>query len=274
MNSFEQPNQFFKIETIKTPEGGEASFSAERGGIITSLKLNGKEVLYLDEKTFKDKDVSVKGGVPILFPNAGPIPEEIKTAEYENLKQHGFAREMKWTAEKRENGFLETLSSNEDTKKMYSNDFMFILDGKFESDNSFTISQIIENLNESKDMPVSSGLHPYFKVPNEQKQNMEFNFPGGDFIKQNIEKWANGKAVSIDNPNVPLEVYIPELGNMMFTIDKEYKKIWVWSMPDKDFVCIEPIMHDKGGIITEPTIIKSKEKLIITFNIKLNATKS
>lgn len=258
-----------RIEKVNNRDGGEVSFAPERGGIITSLKLDGKEILYLDEETFNNLNSSVKGGIPILFPNAGPIPDEIKTEEYSNLKQHGFARDSKWVGEKSIDGFREVLNSNENTKAQYMNDFKLTLEGKFENANSFTIKKNIDNLNEDRDMAVSSGLHPYFKVPNAQKQNINFNFPGGEFIKENIEKWANGEYVSIDNPNIPLEVYIPELGTLIFTIDKEYKKIWVWSMPDKDFVCIEPVMHDKGGIILEPTIIKPKESLIVSFNIKL-----
>jgi galactose mutarotase-like enzyme len=269
MNKFETPSQSPKIEKIQAPDKGEVSFSSERGGIITSVKLNGVEILYLDQETFSNKDVSVKGGIPILFPNAGPIPEEIKTEEYINLKQHGFARDMKWMYKNNENSFFETLISDENTKRVYSHDFKLTLRGVLEKDGSFTLTKNIQNLNENQEMPVSGGLHPYFKVTNEQKQNIEFNFPGGDFIKENIEKWANGKAVSIDNPKEPLEISIPNLGTLVLTVDEEYKKIWVWSMPDKDFICIEPVMHDKGGIITEPTMIKPKEDLTLLFNLKL-----
>ncbi len=269
MESIKNLDNSIRIEKVNNPDGGEVSFAPERGGIITSLKLDGKELLYLDEETFNDLNSSVKGGIPILFPNAGPIPDEIKTEEYANLKQHGFARDMKWSSEKTKNGFAESLISNENTKSVYPHDFKFTLRGVLEEDDSFTLTKNIQNLDENKEMPVSSGLHPYFKVPNAQKQNIEFNFPGGDFVKENIEKWANGEYVCIDNPNIPLEVYIPELGTLIFTIDKEYKKIWVWSMPDKDFVCIEPVMHDIGGIILEPTIIKPKESLTVSFNIKL-----
>jgi len=81
-----------KIETIKL-FNGEVSYSPERGGIITSIKIGDKEILYMDESTFNDKGANVKGGIPVLFPNAGAIPDEIKTEEFANLKQHGFARE-------------------------------------------------------------------------------------------------------------------------------------------------------------------------------------
>ena len=43
-DDFIEKNNSLKIETIKGPNGSSASFCAERGGIITSLKLKGKEV--------------------------------------------------------------------------------------------------------------------------------------------------------------------------------------------------------------------------------------
>ena len=118
-------------------------------------------------------------------------------------------------------------------------------------------------------MPVSSGFHPYFKVSREEKKNIIFNFEGGELVKEQIEKWANGKAVSIENPNKPIEIKIPGLGSLVFDISKEYKRIWVWSMEGKDFICIEPVMRDKGGIIEDPEKIKPKEKHSSSFNISL-----
>ncbi len=269
MNIEGKQNKKIKTESIKTPQG-ESAYSCERGGIITSIKLKGKEILYMDQETFENTEGNVKGGVPILFPNAGPIPDEIKTEEFANLKQHGFARESKkWTSKKTKDGFSETLKADKDTEKSYPYNFELSVNGNFEENGSFTITQLVKNLEKEKDLPVSSGFHPYFKVPNEEKKNIEFNFEGGDFVKENIDKWANGKAVHIDNPNTPVEVVIPSLGTLVFNIGKEYKKIWVWSMPDKDFVCVEPVMRNKGGIIEDPEKVKPGETLSLKFNIEL-----
>lgn len=269
MENFKQENniQALKVEQIKSPEGNDVSYSPERGGIITSLKFQGKEILYLDEGTFRNIEGNVKGGIPILFPNAGPIPDEIKTEELKNLKQHGFARESKWTSERVDKGFKETLKSNNLTKEFYPYDFEVSLTGKFEDDGSFTLNQCVKNLENEKEMPISSGFHPYFKVPNEQKKNIKFNFEGGKLIEGQVETWTNGKAVSIENPNTPLEVDIPGLGTMVFKFSKEYKRIWVWSMEGKDFVCVEPVMRDKGGIIKDPEKIKPGETHLSSVNI-------
>src|SRR3989344_1818611 len=209
-----------KIETVTT-SFGEVSFSAERGCIITSIKLGDKEILYLDEQTFNNRGVNVKGGIPILFPNAGPIPNELKQEPLGGLPQHGFVRNsQKWTSRKTENGFAETLVSDSETKKTFPYDFELSIVGNFEEDGSFTITQLVKNRGQ-EDMSLSMGLHPYFRVPHAEKQNIQFDFPGGNLIKENIDSWANGKAFTMDNPKsldptVVLEVSIPSLGVFIF----------------------------------------------------------
>ena len=267
-----EKENILKIETIKGPNNGEASFCKERGGIITSLKLKGKEILFLDEETFKNTNENVKGGIPILFPNAGPI---IESEEFPNLKQHGFARNSKWQKEEIENRFCEILSSDEETKKSYPYDFKFSLRGSFKEDGSFVINQEIENKENNKELPLSMGLHPYFKVRSEDKKNIKFNFEGGKEIEEQFETWANGKAVSIDNPkfknpNAVLEIEIPSLGKLTINPSSEYKKIWVWSMPEKDFICVEPVMRDKNGLIDDPEKVKPNEILKTSVGFKLD----
>jgi hypothetical protein len=39
----------------------------------------------------------------------------------------------------------------------------------------------------------------------------------------------------------------------------------------KDFICIEPVMRDIGGIITEPVIIKPESTHLSSFNIMLKS---
>jgi len=274
-NYFEKQN--LKIETIKGFNGGEASYCPERGGIISSLKLNNKEILYLDEKTFQDTSINVKGGIPILFPNAGPLTEN---SEFPNLPQHGFARNSKWKTENVDDGFKETLITNEETALMYPYNFDFSISGKFTSDGSFLMNQEVENKEKEKELPLSFGFHPYFKVPGEEdsntkKKNIKFNFEGGNLIEEQVETWANGKAISIDNPKVKnpeaiMEIEIPGLGTLSIEASPEYKKIWVWSMPEKDFICVEPVMRNKNGLINDPEKIKPKEKFSasIKFNLK------
>lgn len=274
MNQFEQKvNNELKIETIKGPNESEISLCSERGGIITSLKFRGKEILYLDEATLKNHEVNVKGGIPILFPNAGAISEELESGELKNLKQHGFARNEKWTVHMLKDGFSETLNSNPKIKEVYPYNFNLSIHGFLNKNDSFSIIQRIKNLEEDKEMPVSSGLHPYFKIPNEEKKNIKFNFKGGEIIANQIDKWGNGEAVFFDNPNEPIEIYIPGIGVLAFTASEEYKKFVFWSQEGKDFICVEVFMEELGGIIKNPIIIRPGQSNYATLNIMLKNNK-
>jgi len=260
------------METIKVENLGEVSVCPERGGIITSLVLHDTEILYLDKETLQDKEVNVRGGIPILFPNAG----KVESVEFPNLKQHGFARDsIDWDFKKTEDGFVEILTSGEETKKLFPYNFELSVKGKFEDNGSFTLEQKVENLEEEKILPISMGLHPYFKVQNHEKKNIKFNFEGGKSIEEQSGKWMNGEYICIDNPKVKdpstiMKVIIPGLGTLIIDASPEYQKIWIWSLPGKDFICIEPVMRDVGGLVNDPEILKPQEVFVasINFNIK------
>jgi galactose mutarotase-like enzyme len=257
-------NLQFKIETFKTKEENEVSYSVERGGIITGIGFNKDnkivQVLYLDQETFNNPNKNVRGGVPVLFPYAGPM---------ENLLQHGFARTKKWKSENYDNGFIGTLKSDDSTKETYPYDFILKIGGKFEEDGSFSITQSVENLEKDKEMPVSFGLHPYFKVAHDLKKDIKFDFEGGKLIEEQVEVWSNDGTTSIDNPGVPMRIKIPGLDVLILNVSKEYKKIWIWSKPGEDFICIEPVMRNEGGIINDPEMIKPGDIYSASFNIKL-----
>jgi len=63
----------------------------ERGGIITSLGLQSKELLFLNETTLHDKQKNIRGGIPILFPISG----QLTNGQYEwngtvfKMRNHG-----------------------------------------------------------------------------------------------------------------------------------------------------------------------------------------
>jgi galactose mutarotase-like enzyme len=261
-----------KIETVKM-RGDEVSYSPERGGIITSIKFHGKEILYLDDATVQDKSGNVRGGIPILFPNAGPV----QSSKFQNLAQHGFARNVVWQKKNVSRGFSEILKSDINTRAVFPYDFILGVDGHFLLDGSFSMTQSAAN-NGDVEMPISMGLHPYFKVPDSKKKNIQFIFEGGDLVEKNIDKWANGEAFSIDNPKIAdefavMDVYIPTLGMLSIDASPEYEKIYIWSMPGKDFVCIEPVMRDFGGIADNPEKVQPGSVFRAEVNIKLRNIK-
>lgn len=268
----------FKRETITTPDGAEVTFSPERGGIITSIKLKKgsegplTEILYLDEETYEDPSKNVKGGIPDLFPNAGPIRE----GRFAVLKQHGFARNRRdWMSEPTGDprAFVEKLRSDEETKSVFPYDWQHRIAGQLKEDGSFALTQGVTNEGQES-MPLSMGLHPYFRVDPEQKQNIIFDFSGGEEVEQQWETWANDGTVEIDNPKIKdpdavMRVEMPGVGTLVLDVSAEYKRIWIWSMKGKGFVCIEPVMRDSGGLEKDPEMIAPGTSYEGRINIRL-----
>ncbi|MDR9405313.1 MAG: aldose epimerase, partial [Halothece sp. Uz-M2-17] len=85
----------------------------ERGGIVTSWRIQGQDILYMDWERFQDPEKSVRGGIPILFPICGDLPDDHYTHDGQDysLKRHGFARDLPWevTAQETENDAALTL---------------------------------------------------------------------------------------------------------------------------------------------------------------------
>ncbi|MDD2516509.1 MAG: hypothetical protein PHF26_04825, partial [Candidatus Gracilibacteria bacterium] len=117
-------------------------------------------------------------------------------------------------------------------------------------------------------LPVSSGLHPYFKVKTEDKKQIEFLLNWNNKVETDFESRSIGGTDSINNPG-SFQVFMPGIGKLQFAYSGLYKKVWIRSEEGKDFVCIEPVMNNKGGLIDNPQIIKPGENLVLENSISL-----
>ncbi len=251
-----------KEEVIRRGENSVA-VAPLRGGIISSLKLNGRELLYMKLETFADPTKNVKGGIPILFPNAGPVDDP---RFY--LKQHGFARTSdEWAYIPGHDGcsFSEALDTHASADYPYES--TVTVEAALQEDGSALITQTALNRG-SEPMPVSMGLHPYFAVPAGRKGEVRFDFPGGEIAEKESAVWMEGGTVSLDNPGTPLTVRIPGHGTLTLHVSVEFKKIWVWSLPDEDFICVEPVMRDVNGIATDPELVAPGASVVGTLSIQ------
>ncbi len=256
----------------------------ERGGIIINFGVNGKEILYLNEDTLFKANTHISGGIPVLFPISGRLKDDkykLNGNTY-HMEIHGIARTnpfiVKNTSTDNEASITLSFKSNEQTKLQYPFDFelcfKYIL-----KDGMLTIEQ--EYYNNSKDpMPVYVGLHPYFKA---EKSGMSFL---GDFSylkDSNINKnFENKVAIDIssieeslileDFKNNEIRIKIPELSrNIRINFGPEFKYVVLWTMEDKDFICVEPWMAKPGALNSKEGLyyINPGEKLktFVSFSV-------
>ena len=157
----------------------------ERGGIVTSWQVQGKELLYLDKARFANPSLSVRGGIPILFPICGNLPDNTYTykGQQYTLKQHGFARDLPWEVTEQVTqecvSLTLELNSNESTRA-YPFDFQLAFTYKLVG-NSLEIQQRCIN-HSDEPMPFSIGLHPYFLASD--KTQLQFEIPATEFQDQ------------------------------------------------------------------------------------------
>jgi len=216
----------------------QAKIAPKRGGLVTSLSINNIEILYLDRETFNDITQNVRGGIPLLFPNAGLL----KGGLY-NLRQHGFARKMPWNViRQNQNSITLQLLSNEETRVNYPFDFEMKLKVEI-AENKLTHILTVRNTGDEP-MPTAYGMHPYFEIPQEAKRRLITNIRG--FNPQEIN-WME----EFDNPFINPGLVVVQMSRKEITIESDpniFKFVRIWHQAGKNFICIEPWTRDNFAL--------------------------
>ncbi|HHP7231455.1 MAG TPA: aldose epimerase [Xenococcaceae cyanobacterium] len=237
----------------------------ERGAIISRWKIDNQDILYLDEARFANPELSVRGGIPLLFPICGNLPNNTYTygdRAYQ-LRQHGFARDLPWeviaTNTSDTASITLTLNSNETTLAVYP--FAFKLTFTYELQGThLKIRQNYCNNSESV-MPFAAGLHPYFKVQDKSQLSFEIpassyfdhlsqkviSFPGQfdfelaeiDLAFTSINKYQT--SIQNDSNNSKLTIYYSDF----------YSTLVFWTVKGKDYVCLEPWSAPRNALNTK-----------------------
>ncbi|TYT72837.1 aldose epimerase [Microcystis aeruginosa] len=235
-----------------------------RGGIITRWQICGEDLLYLDRERFKDPNLSVRGGVPILFPICGNLPDNTYQYEGRNytLKQHGFARDLPWQVSKQSSETAASLTlelnSNEATRQVYPFDFQLIFTYQLQG-NSLRIHQKVINLSPEK-MPFSIGFHPYFQVTD--KTRLSFDIPSSQYLDQRT-KTFHSYSSNFDFNLEEIDAAFPQITRhqsgfsdsyhqrqIVLSYDDLYTTIVFWTLKDKNYICLEPWSAPRNALNT------------------------
>lgn len=238
----------------------------ERGGIITSWRIQGQDILYLDGSRFANPDLSIRGGIPILFPICGNLPDNVYTYNKKQyiLKQHGFARDLPWEVTQQDSqenlaSITLSLTSNKQTRAVYPFDFQlvftYILRGK-----TLRIEQVYIN-NSKQTMPFCTGLHPYFWV--KDKNNLAFEIPATQYQNQQTQKIQPFTGEFFDLNRAEIDVaFAPLHSNSTSFTDHQrrlqvkinyselYSTLVFWTVQNKEYVCLEPWSAQRNALNT------------------------
>ncbi|NEO83382.1 MAG: aldose epimerase [Spirulina sp. SIO3F2] len=226
----------------------------ERGGIITAWRLQGQDLLYFDAERFANPELSIRGGIPILFPICGNLPNSLYVHQGQSyqLKQHGFARDLPWTVRDRStiDGASLTLALTSTEQTLASYPFEFELQFTYRlKGNTLTIKQLFTNQS-AQSMPFSTGLHPYFLTTD--KTALTFEIASNQWQNQ-IDQTINPFNGSFDLESEEIDAaffpvnrsqssLVSDSRNhrIMITYSELYKGIVFWTVKGKDYCCLEP----------------------------------
>jgi len=236
----------------------------ERGGIVTRWQLRGQDILYLDAERFTNPELTVRGGVPILFPICGNLPGNSYTIEGQpyTLKQHGLARDLPWQVSDRSTqecvSITLTLESSDITRALYPFDFHLAFTYRLRG-NSLELEQQVTNRGDQP-MPFSLGFHPYFQTSD--KSQLQFEIPATQLVNQRTGE-SHRFSGQFDFEQDEIDVIFRELSGQVATVsdrarslrltmefDDFYPFLVFWTVKGKDFYCLEPWSAGRNSINT------------------------
>ncbi len=247
------------IFRLKKDEQNYIEFCPDRGGLITNWTCKGEKILYFDEERFLKKNLSIRGGIPILFPICGNTDSNIPIFESNclNLPQHGFARDIKWDFNlNKENYSLNlSLKDSQFTRQYYPFSFEVKLEVIIEINALIFEAEIINYSNNI--MPISFGLHPYFNISDFKNIKFE-NYPLICLDQTQNKLQLTSYALNHVHKGIDLLMY--SAGSLSF---KDYflgRKITlnnpypfdisvIWSNPPRNMICMEPWTSPRNSLI-------------------------
>lgn len=239
-------------EPITLDVGGDLLVVAPaRGGMITHWVVQGEERLFLDDASFADLTKNVRGGNPVLFPSPGPLADgAFRWGGREGrMPQHGLARQRPWTVvDRSKNAVTVELRSDDATRAAFPWDFTvrirYVLEGS-----SVRIEQHYQNDSDAP-MPLAAGFHPYFRVPEALKSEARIATPATR-AWDNVRKEEIRLGGPIDLGAGEVDLHLVDHGGTTASLtfgdvevrvsaSAEFGRWVVWTLPGKDFVCLEP----------------------------------
>jgi galactose mutarotase-like enzyme len=267
----------------------------ERGGIITQWHIQDTQILYFDAERFSDPSQSVRGGIPILFPICGNLPDNTYLVENQpySLKQHGFARDLPWTVSDRgvkdgpEGGAVLqlTLSSSEATRQVYPFDFELTFTYRLMGNRLF-IEQRFYNSGD-RPMPFCSGLHPYFQLnaTPTAKSQLQLNIPAAQYTDQISQRdhayngsldWSSPELDLAFRPISAPSASVRDLERQVeiaLSYDSPYSTLVFWAVAEKNYYCLEPWSAPRNALNTGIDLLTLAPGETQVLNVTLSATR-
>jgi galactose mutarotase-like enzyme len=254
---------------LTTPGGAHLEVVPERGGIILGWQVGDRTLLYLDTDRYANPSLSIRGGIPILFPICGNLVNDtyMLNGKAYTLKQHGFARDLPWRVIDQQTGdpvsITLGLESNEQTRAVYPFDFELAFTYRL-FDTALELHQRYTNRS-PETMPFAAGFHPYFPVAD--KTQLAFEIPGSEYtVKQTqaVHPFDGSFDFNQDEIDVAFQGVTGteatvsdrrQATKLTLSYSQAFSTLVFWTVKGKDFYCLEPWTAPRNALNTGDSLL-------------------
>ncbi len=151
---------------ISTAEGAEATISLFGAHLMSWKTADGKERLFLSQRSALDGSAAIRGGIPVIFPQFATRGDGLR---------HGFARTSTWRIAEQANGWAELALAQSDLPRSHFQSWprAFELRLRFElKANALEIRYTVHNTGQ-QDFSWAGALHTYFAVEEFDKATLD-----------------------------------------------------------------------------------------------------
>ena len=240
----------------------------QRGAIVTSMRVAGRELLYLNDATLCDSSQNVRGGIPVLFPSPGKLTNDTLCwggRSGTDMKQHGFGRILDWSVlDSPPGSLLLEIQANAWTLPRYPWQFCAQIEYRLEL-HRLSIHFRVEN-RDTTPLPFALGFHPYFYVKDvldkakvriptaatqafDNVQKAVVPFQGFDLTQPEVDMHL------LDHGSSHCSLELPDGARIELRASEELKLWVVWTLTKKDFVCLEPWSAHGDALNTGENVI-------------------
>lgn len=244
------------LETIvltSPTAGATAVIAPARGGMVTRFSVGGRELFYLDEATLLDPTKSLRGGNPVLFPSPGPLAGGRLAwgGRSGSMQNHGLARQRPFSVVAVD-GTSATLRLEADASTLAEFPWRFVLELRYALEGGALVMEARIGNHDDAPLPFAFGLHPYFRVPAEEKAKLSIPTRAtrawDNFGKRMVDVSAPidvGAAREVDlhledHGGSEATLVLADGARVVVRCSEEFGRWVVWTQPGKGFVCLEP----------------------------------
>ena len=240
----------------------------QRGAIVTTMRIGGRDLLYMQDASLSDPAQNVRGGIPVLFPTPGSVHNETVSwggRTGTQMKQHGLARTMDWNVIDTPPGSLVLeIQANTWTMQRYPWNFRAQLRYTL-SGTCLRIHFHVENRDDAP-LPFALGFHPYFLVKSAQKPKLKIE-TAATKVYDNVQKRVlpfTGFDLTqpvvdvrlLDHDQTRCHLQLPDDARIELRGSADFKLWVVWTLEKKDFVCVEPWTAHPDALNTNEGVIQ------------------